>query len=197
MAKMRLSLLAAAVLLAGCDNGAGGEAQETPAAGATSEYVPLVGEPDPILAGEAIPAVTLVDPAGAELALAEVEGPVLLNLWATWCVPCVTEMPLLDDLAADYEGRLQVITVNEDGFGAEPVEHFFAENDLENLPRWIDSDNALAGAFGGGSLLPLTVLYDAEGREVWRVIGAWEWDGEEARAVIDEALTADTAASAE
>ncbi len=159
--------------------------------------MPLVGEPDPILAGETIPAVTLVDPDGAELALAEIEGPVLLNLWATWCVPCVTEMPLLDDLAADYSGRLQVITVNEDGFGAEPVEQFFAENNLENLPRWIDAESALAESFGGGPVLPLSVLYDAEGREVWRVIGPWEWDSEEARAAIDAALAAETAASAE
>ncbi len=201
MAKSRLSPFASACLAAGllaaCDNGAKEQAQETPPVAAPSEYVPLTGVPDPIFSGEDIPAVTLVNPAGEQLALDEVEGPVLLNLWATWCVPCVTEMPLLDDLAADYAGRLQVITVNEDGFGAEPVERFFARNELVHLPRWIDPDNALAAAFGGGAVLPLTVLYDAEGREVWRVIGAWEWDSEEARTRIDEALVQKAGASAE
>lgn len=150
----------------------------------------LVGEPDPLFSGTEIPAVTLVDPEGAELMLAEVDEPVLLNLWATWCAPCVVEMPMLDDLAEDYAGRLAVITVNEDGRGPEPVTAFFAQHELPNLPLWIDQDNAVAGAFGGGPGLPITVLYDAEGIEVWRVIGDYDWSSEEARARIDEALAA-------
>ena len=192
--KARLILTSCAALaalsLAGCDRDGGQVAQESDAVDGASETAVLVGEPDPIFSGSEIPEVTLVDPEGAELALAEVGEPVLLNLWATWCAPCVVEMPLLDGLAADYEGRLQVITVNEDGRGAEIVTRFFAEHDLPNLPQWIDPDFAVSEAFGGGPGLPITVFYNADGVELWRVIGDYDWAGEEARARIDEALAA-------
>ena len=62
--------------------------------------------------------------------------------------------------------------------------------DLPNLPQWLDPDNDLAFTFGGGPVLPLTVLYDADGNELWRVIGAYDWDTEEARSQILDALAA-------
>ena len=194
MAKARLVLSTgaalAALLIAGCDRESSEDAQASDAVEGPSYADMVLGEPDPIFAGDAMPEVTLVNPAGEQLALHEVGEPVLMNLWATWCAPCVVEMPLLNDLAADYAGRLQVITVNEDGRGNEPVEAFFAEHDLPNLPQWIDHDLAVAEAFGGGPGLPITVLYDAEGRELWRVIGDYDWSSEEARTRIDEALAA-------
>ncbi len=112
----------------------------------------------------------------------------LLNLWATWCAPCVVEMPLLDRLAGEMGDEVQVLTVSMDLRGAEAVEPFFAAHDFKHLPRWIDPDGALAEAFGGGAVLPLTVLYDDNGREVWRVIGAFDWDSEEARDLVREAV---------
>ncbi len=114
--------------------------------------------------------------------------PVLLNLWATWCAPCVVEMPLLDELAADMAGELQVVTVSEDLQGAVAVVPFFEERDLPNLPQWLDPNNALAASYGGGAVLPLTVLYDAQGKEVWRVMGGYDWASEDARAAIEEGL---------
>ena len=112
----------------------------------------------------------------------------LLNLWATWCAPCVAEMPLLDDLAGELAGQVRVLTVSEDMNGAEAVVPFFERHGYQNLPRWMDPANDLAFKFGGGAVLPLTVLYDAQGREVWRMMGAYDWGSEDARALIAEGL---------
>ncbi|HYD24508.1 MAG TPA: TlpA disulfide reductase family protein [Croceibacterium sp.] len=183
----RLSLLvltgALALVLAGCDRQSAEPAQ--PEAESAAE---LAGKVDRSFAGQAMPAVELADPAGATLALAELKGtPVLLNLWATWCVPCVTEMPLLDALAGELGDSVRVITVSEDLTGAEAVEPFFAERGFAHLPQWMDPNNELAVAYGGGAGLPLTVLYDAEGKEVWRVMGGYDWSTAEARELIAEA----------
>lgn len=197
MAKSRLFLFSIAALaaasLAACDNGAEEATQENVAAPPTSETIELTGTLDRSFAGETIPEVTVVNPAGEELVLSEVGEPVLLNLWATWCAPCVVEMPLLDELAADLEGEVRVLTVSEDMRGAEVVEPFFAERELPNLPQWLDPENELAFTFGGGPVLPLTVLYDAEGNELWRVIGAYDWGTEEARAQVLDALAGESA----
>lgn len=144
--------------------------------------MPLAGTHDATFLGEDIPDVTLTDPDGNILRLREATGqPLLLNLWATWCGPCVVEMPLLDDLAGDLQGKVRVVTVSEDLRGAEVVVPFFEARDFEHLPRWMDAENNLAKAFGGGAVLPLTILYDAQGREVWRVIGGYDWGTAEAR----------------
>ena len=135
-----------------------------------------------------MPAVNVTDPAGDSLNLGALQGtPVLMNLWATWCAPCVKEMPLLDALAGEYEGRLRVLTVSQDMQGAEKVEPFFAQGGFAHLEPWMDPGNDLGFAVGGG-VMPTTVLYDASGREVWRVQGEFDWSGEEARAAIDAAI---------
>jgi len=176
-----------ALVLAGCDRESAEPAQPEGAEAAASGEA-LTGKVDRAFAGEAMPAVVLTDPAGATLATASLAGkPVLVNLWATWCVPCVTEMPLLDELAGELGDEVRVLTVSEDIQGAEKVVPFFAERKLANLPQWMDPDNALAVAYGGGSGLPLTVLYDAQGKEVWRVAGGFDWASAEAREMIAEA----------
>jgi thiol-disulfide isomerase/thioredoxin len=148
----------------------------------------LTGTLDRSFAGQTIPAFTVQDPDGKTLALTATTGkPVLLNLWATWCAPCVVEMPMLDKLAADLGDSVQVLTVSEDLNGADKVRAFFAEKKFSNLPQWIDPENDLAIAFGGGAALPLTVLYDAEGKELWRVMGGYDWSSAEARALVAEA----------
>ncbi len=136
-----------------------------------------------------MPTLVLSDPSGAELDLAALKGtPVLLNLWATWCAPCVVEMPMLDNLAAQMDGELRVLTVSQDLSGATVVEPFFAEQEFERLEPWLDPENALMFSFSNSGMLPLTVLFDAEGREVLRVAGGYHWDSEEALALITEAI---------
>jgi thiol-disulfide isomerase/thioredoxin len=178
------SLTAAfALVLAGCDRESTEPAQPE---GAESGET-LTGEVDRSFAGGVMPAVEVADPEGATLAVASLKGkPVLVNLWATWCVPCVTEMPLLDELAGELGETVTVLTVSEDIQGAEKVVPFFAARTFAHLPQWMDTANALPTALGGSSL-PLTVLYDAEGKEVWRVAGGFDWGSAEAREMIAEA----------
>ena len=183
----RLSLVsltcAFALLVAGCDRQSGEEAQ--PEAAAAGEQ--LDGKVDRSFAGEAMPAVELSDPAGAKLATADLKGkPVLVNLWATWCVPCVAEMPLLDRLAGELGEGVRVVTVSQDMNGAQVVAPFFAEKKFANLPQWLDTEMKLPPALKAPGL-PLSVLYDAEGKEVWRVMGGYDWSSAEARELIAEA----------
>jgi thiol-disulfide isomerase/thioredoxin len=150
----------------------------------------LTGKVDRSFVGKALPAVTVTSPDGTTLDLAALSGtPVLLNLWATWCAPCVTEMPLLDTLAAANEGKVRVLTVSQDLKGAEEVEPFFAENKFAHLEPWLDPETDLSIAFAdSGSVLPTTVLYGADGKELWRVVGGYDWSSPEAHALVGEAL---------
>ena len=184
-----LAASSAAFVLAACDTQEADPAQPEETVAAETGPAALTGTLDRSFTGSEIPEVVLVDPAGEELELSDTAGrPVLLNLWATWCAPCVTEMPLLDELAGQLGEDVRVLTVSEDMQGAEKVVPFFEENDLANLPQWMDPTNELAFHFGGGAVLPLTVLYDAQGQEVWRVIGAYDWASEEAVAQVREGL---------
>ena len=181
--------------MAGCDRQSAEPAQppsQSEAGGAEAGAAAageLAGTLDRGFAGEMMPDATVTDPDGAVLALSDTRGkPVLLNLWATWCAPCVVEMPLLDELAGELGDSVTVLTVSEDMKGAEVVAPFFAANGYDNLPQWLDPQNDLAFAYGGGPALPLTVMYDAQGKEVWRVMGGYHWDSAEARELVAEAL---------
>ena len=181
---------ALALVLAGCDRQSAEPAQPQASDGAEVNAADgeLSGTLDRSFAGQAMPAAALTDPSGATLATADLKGkPALVNLWATWCIPCITEMPMLDELAGELGESVRVVTVSEDIKGAEAVEPFFAARKLANLPRWMDPTNELAVAYGGGSGLPLTVLYDAEGKEVWRMMGGYDWSTAEARELVAEA----------
>lgn len=130
------------------------------------------------------------DPAGKMLDLGAQDGPVLLNLWATWCAPCVREMPQLDRLAGELESEVRVLTVSQDMRGAEVVEPFFAKGGYARLEPWLDPDAALAAQFTSGGALPLTILFDASGKEVLRVAGGYDWGSPEAALLIRESLAA-------
>ncbi|GAB5347997.1 Thiol-disulfide oxidoreductase ResA [Alteriqipengyuania sp. 357] len=173
------------LLLGGCDRETDEAPQESGSAASTGEAA-KAGEIDRSRAGDLMPAANLVNTEDGVLNLGALQGrPVLVNLWATWCAPCVKEMPLLDDLAADYEGELNVVTISQDMGDPANVAAFFADNGLENLPQWIDPQLALGEAMGAATL-PTTVLYDRQGQEVWRVTGDFDWSSEQARAAIEE-----------
>ena len=67
------------------------------------------------------------------------------------------------------------------------VEPFFAERDFKHLEPWLDQDNRLSRELGG-ALLPVTILFDANGEEVFRVTGGYKWDSEEAIAAVREGI---------
>ena len=169
-----MPLLLPLLLAAGaCDKQASAPSQantsadEVPAtAGASSK----IGEPDRAHAGESAPAAAFQDPAGKPTTLAAFRGkPVLVNLWATWCAPCIKELPTLDALAA---GDVRVVAVSQDMDAAKP-EPFLASKGLTRLAPYRDPKMALATALGAN--LPTTILYDAAGKEVWRVTGERDW----------------------
>lgn len=184
---LRLSLtLILALSLAACDREAAPDSQEQ---GELGDAKPsLTGQIDRSHAGELMPAVAITDPAGNQLNTGALQGgPVLLNLWATWCAPCVVEMPMLDDLAGESGDALRVVTVSQDMQGSAKVEPFFAEKKFANLQPWLDPENALGFAVEGG-VLPTTILYDVQGREVWRVVGEYDWSSAAAREAISEGV---------
>ncbi len=159
------------------------------AAAAPALQAPLRGDMADLEVHEApreVSGLAVTTPDGAEVRLADYQGtPVVLNFWATWCGPCKVEMPSLDRLQADLGDRAQVVTVATLRQSHEEVAAFFEDEGLENLPQLVDPNGALAREMGALSL-PVTVLIDAEGREVARLVGPAEWDGPDARAVVDE-----------
>ncbi|MEO1489042.1 MAG: TlpA disulfide reductase family protein [Pseudomonadota bacterium] len=184
-------VLAPTLALGACDSAPSEEAQpETDAASNADapKPPPLPGRIVRTNAGDTVPAITVNDPDGNSLALGEVSQPVLLNLWATWCAPCKVEMPLLDRLAGELEGEVRVVTVSQDMQGAEKVVPFFEQQGFARLEPWLDPQADLGVALADGGLLPVTVLYDASGTEVFRVSGDYAWDSEDAIAKIREAL---------
>ncbi len=197
MSRLMSVLLAPAVLLAACDSAPTADTQPQSAQSENEGSQANAGAPEAgttsgeILrtkAGEAIPTLTLTDPDGKTLNLATVGQPVLLNLWATWCAPCKVEMPLLDRLAGEMNGEVRVITVSQDMQGAEKVVPYFKQQGFANLEPWLDEKAELGVTLAEGGVLPTTILYDASGKEVFRVAGDYAWDSEEAIAQIREAL---------
>jgi thiol-disulfide isomerase/thioredoxin len=115
-----------------------------------------------------------------EIDLGDFRGQVvLLNFWATWCAPCIREMPALDRLqAALGDEGLEVVAVSEDFAGRKVVEPFFAQLGLAHLKIYYDSNGALSRAVGVNGL-PTTFLIDREGRIVGGLEGPAEWDSDE------------------
>lgn len=185
MSRSPFILAVSLLLLAGCDRA--GDAPAQPVEAAQSPKA-AAGEATRKFAGTALPALQLSDPAGKVLDLAAQGGPVLVNLWATWCAPCVVEMPQLDALAGELDGEVRVITVSQDLRGAEAVAPFFAEKGFARLEPWLDPETQLSAQFSPEGALPLTILFDAKGKEVLRVAGGYEWNSPEAIAMIRAAL---------
>jgi thiol-disulfide isomerase/thioredoxin len=145
------------------------------------------GRLDRSSAGSAAPATSFEDPDGEPASLADFGGkPLLVNLWATWCAPCIAEMPTLDALAAREKDRLRVVTISQDLDGRAKVEAFFARQGYRNLETWLDPQMALMEGLKV-DILPTTILYDAEGREIWRMTGMEDWESGRAALLLREA----------
>jgi len=177
----------APALLGGCDRQSDEKAQPAAAPSSAAAAPEARGQLDTSHKGEALPAVTLRDAAGRKLALASLAGkPLLVNLWATWCAPCVAELPTLDALAASHAADLRVLTVSQDMSGTEKVAEFLKARGGTRLEPWLDPKNDLAFHYQV-TTLPTTILYDAKGREVWRYVGGHDWSGPDAAALIAQA----------
>lgn len=118
---------------------------------------------------------------GSSLTLADLykDGPVVLNFWATWCAPCIVEMPQLDNLKQIVKpDGITVITVSQDRGGLRRVKPFFKKQGYKNLEILLDPKGKFARSLKVRGL-PTTLLIDKKGHEVVRVAGINEWDSKE------------------
>jgi thiol-disulfide isomerase/thioredoxin len=134
-----------------------------------------------------VPHVIVINPAGQSVALpAAVAGRVtVLNLWATWCAPCIEELPSLAALAAAYPDSIQVIALNIDASADETKA--FLDQHAPTLAAWRDPKMATVQALKAQGV-PATILYDSTGLERARLMGKADWNGPDARRLIDTLL---------
>jgi thiol-disulfide isomerase/thioredoxin len=131
------------------------------------------------------PDIAWKDTAGSDVRLADFYGKlVLVNFWATWCAPCLRELPSMDRLQAKLGSEgLQVVAINVDSGGMFAAEPYHRRLGLTALPLYLDQRSALSRAMGV-SVMPTTFLIDRRGREIGRLEGGAEWDSEEAVALL-------------
>jgi thiol-disulfide isomerase/thioredoxin len=153
---------------------------------ATGEMKKLAAPAEPTAA----PPNTFVDAGGKPVRVADFKGKVVvLNLWATWCAPCVAEMPTLAKLAAEYAGKPVVVApVSVDTpADVEKAKAFIAQH--APLAYYGDPQMKLPFALKPPAAgMPTTVIYGADGLERGRISGGADWSGPDARAVIDHLL---------
>ena len=136
-----------------------------------------------------LPEVKFEDATGKERTLADWKGKVvLLNLWATWCLPCRKEMPALDRLQQELGSEaFEVVALSVDRAGLGGARQFLDEAKVGKLALYADP-SARMGSTLRTTGLPATLLIDREGREIGRLLGPAQWDGEDARRLIRWAL---------
>ncbi len=171
--------------LAACDS----KPAQAPQGGLPAESI---GRVDIASRGKEMPAIPFGAPGGGPATLTQFRGkPLMVNLWATWCAPCVAEMPTLDTMAKREADRFRLIVVSQDLEAEKVVTPFFAKKKFETLKPYLDPQNMLMTAFQTETL-PTTIFFDAKGIEQWRVLGAMDWNGAKAKKLIDGAIVPPT-----
>lgn len=130
-----------------------------------------------------------VDADDKEIKLSDYKGKVaLVNFWATWCVPCVKEMPSLDKLQGEMgKDKLVILPLSLDTSSKAKVKPFYDDKKLANLGIYFDKGKkAMQGL--GVSVLPTSILVDKDGREIARLEGEADWDKPESLALMKAAI---------
>src|SRR5471032_75479 len=136
-----------------------------------------------------VPEFAFADGDDKPLKLADYKGKVVLvNFWATWCVPCVKEMPSLDRLQAEMgKDRFLVLPLSLDGTSKPKVAPFYKDKNLASLGIYFDKGKKVQQALDV-SVLPTSILIDGQGREIGRMVGEADWDKPEAIALMKAAV---------
>jgi thiol-disulfide isomerase/thioredoxin len=147
-----------------------------PQAPAASTASPNLGQftalPSPLPA----PALQFTTRDGAEKQLSDFKGKlVLVNLWATWCGPCVEEMPSLQRLQTQLGDKLTILAISEDRRGDAAVAPFLGQHGIKHLAIYLDPKSAASTAFGAQGL-PTSYLISADGRILGKEEGGAAWD---------------------
>jgi thiol-disulfide isomerase/thioredoxin len=129
--------------------------------------------------------VSLTDQDDNQSYLSQFRGKVVvLNVWASWCGPCVMEMPGLDHLQASFSSNdLAVVPVSIDRGGAHQAMPYLNRMNVHAMTPYFDHSNSI-GRLLGASRIPVTVIIGRDGNEIGRFIGTTEWDSEEAKSLI-------------
>jgi thiol-disulfide isomerase/thioredoxin len=179
-------LLLGVALVAGCDR----QKPEAPQANEAVAAPAMVEKGvDRGQAGKLAPEAIFKNPDGGDIAMADFKGvPTLVNLWATWCGPCIKELPTLDKLAEAHavDGDLGVIAVSQDMKPQAEVTAFLARLGVKHVGAYHDESMALSGALGV-QVMPTTILYGSDGKEIWRYVGDLDWTSAEAEKLLSEA----------
>ena len=124
--------------------------------------------------------IKLIDGEQTRLSSLLEDGPLLVEFWATWCAPCIKELPALDRLEQTLGGPdFVVIALNLDRGGLLEVNPFWTQTGLSNLDIYLDPTMS-AGQTLSARGLPTTLLVDRNGLEIARLEGPAEWDSTEA-----------------
>lgn len=157
---------------------------------ANEHFAPGMAAAGAETASQPLPEIRFQDARGNSRSLADFRGRVvLLNLWATWCVPCRKEMPSLDRLQAQLGGpAFEVVALSIDK-SPQAVREFYREYGIRKLALYIDPSAEVTSTLGAVGI-PTTLLVDGDGRERWRRVGPAEWDAPEEVARIREYIQA-------
>jgi thiol-disulfide isomerase/thioredoxin len=171
----RFGTILFALLLAGVANAA------EPSEMKLGEFIPQT-PPQPA------PEISFTDIGGNTLTLGDFSRKlVIVNLWATWCQPCIKEMPSLTALQAKFGDRLALLAISQDRGGAKVVQPFIEKLGLEGLKPYLDPKSTVGHAFAVRGL-PTTIVIDAESMVRGRVEGAAEWEAAKMLAIIEPLL---------
>lgn len=157
------------------------------------EYAKIGGEFDEMFtdmdAGLDVPDFRFAREDGSFMQLSDLRGKVvLLNVWATWCAPCVVEMPTLDALQGQYGGDdFEVVALSFDRDGITAVVEFYEETAIDHLKVYADTVHDAQNKLTWGGL-PMTILIDRDGREIGRLPGPADWFSEDAQSLIKDAI---------
>lgn len=139
---------------------------------------------------QALPALLFEDAKGVSHDLGEYKSRyILLNLWATWCAPCVEEMPSLSKLRQELDERKIVfIALNEDRGGPEVAQAFYQKRAIANLPVFIDRSGRAPFVLKTPGM-PVTILIDPAGKEIGRIEGEVDWTARDTVAFIKKKIS--------